>query len=261
MFADIASLTGGTVISEEVGLKIENVELEQLGRAGKVIATKERTTVVDGKGDKKLVDERVAQIKKEIESTDSDYDKEKLQERLAKLSGGVAVIKVGAATEVELKEKKHRIEDALAATRAAVQEGILPGGGLALFHAAKALDKVKTDNDDEKVGVNILAAAVREPLRQIVDNAGEEGDAVIAKLEKESDANKGYNALTGEYVDMYKAGIIDPTKVTRSALQNASSVGSYVLTTEAAVAELPEKEEAGAGGPGGGMPDMSGMGM
>ncbi|MDP4000056.1 MAG: chaperonin GroEL [bacterium] len=257
MLADIATLTGGTVISEEVGLKIENIELDQLGRAGKVIATKERTTIVDGKGQKKHVDDRVAQLKKEIDSADSDYDKEKLQERLAKLAGGVAVIKVGAATEVELKEKKHRIEDALAATRAAVEEGILPGGGLALFRASKVLDKVKVDGDDEKIGVEILRRAVVEPLTQIANNAGQEGDAIVAELKKKDDVKHGYDALTGKFVDLFEAGIIDPTKVTRSALQNAASIGSLILTTEAAVAEIPEKEDAPAGG---GMPDMSGMG-
>ena len=258
MLADIATLTGGTVISEEVGLKLENTELEQLGRAGKVVATKEATTIVDGKGEKKFIDDRIAAIKKEMEQADSDYDKEKLQERLAKLAGGVAVIKVGAATEVELKEKKHRIEDALAATRAAVEEGILPGGGTALFRAAKVLEKVKTANADEKIGIDILAAAVQEPLKQIVNNAGQEGDVILGELEKKSDTKIGYDALTGKYVDLYQAGIIDPTKVTRSALQNASSVSSLVLTTEAAVAEIPEKEEpTGApGGMPGGMPGM-----
>ena len=256
MLEDIAILTGGQVISEEVGLKLENTELNQLGRAGKITATKEHTTIVDGKGDKKAIEARVAQIRTSIEQSDSDYDKEKLQERLAKLAGGVAVIKVGAATEVELKEKKHRIEDALAATRAAVEEGVLPGGGVALYRTAKALDNVKTTDADEQIGIEILRAAVVEPLKQIVDNAGQEGDVILAELAKKNDAKTGYNALTGEYVDMYKAGIIDPTKVTRSALQNAASVGSYVLTTEAAVAEIPEKEEPAAGGMPGGMPGM-----
>lgn len=264
MLADIAVLTGGTVISEDVGLKLENTELDQLGKAAKVIATKEDTTIVEGKGGKKVVDDRVAQIRKQVEQSDSDYDKEKLQERLAKLAGGVAVIKVGAATEVELKEKKHRIEDALAATRAAVEEGILPGGGSALVRAAELLgdDKIKTEDDDEKLGVGILKAAVHAPLRQIVDNAGQEGQPVAQKLQKEKDAKIGYDALTGKYVDMFKAGIVDPTKVTRSALQNAASVGAYVLTTEAAVADIPEKEDPAAAGGGmpGGMPGgMGGM--
>ncbi|MSU76437.1 chaperonin GroEL, partial [Patescibacteria group bacterium] len=211
MLEDIAILTGAKVISENIGLKLENTELDMLGKAGKVIATKDSTTIVKGGGDKKAITDRVAQIKNEIEKADSDYDKEKLLERLAKLAGGVAVIKVGAATEVELKEKKHRIEDALAATRAAVEEGILPGGGVALFRATSALDGVKTDNDDEKVGVDILRSAVVEPLTQIVNNAGQEGDAVVAELKKKDDAKTGYDALTGEYVDLYKAGIIDPT--------------------------------------------------
>ncbi len=257
MLADIATLTGGTVISEELGLKLENAEIDMLGRAAKVIATKDDTTIVDGKGDKKAIADRVAQLRMQIEKSDSDYDKEKLQERLAKLAGGVAVIKVGAATEVELKEKKHRIEDALAATRAAVEEGILPGGGAALVRAAKALDSVTTSTDDEKIGIEILRQAVLEPLKQIADNAGEEGDAVLAKLAQESDAKVGYDALRGEYVDMYQAGIIDPTKVTRSALQNAASIGGLILTTEAAVAEIPEPEPAApAGGMGGGMGGM-----
>ena len=258
MLADIATLTGGQVISEEVGLKLENTELDQLGRAGKVVSTKETTTIVDGGGDKKAIDDRVTQIKTQIEQSDSDYDKEKLQERLAKLAGGVAVIKVGAATEVEMKERKHRIEDALAATRAAVEEGILPGGGAALYRASKALDSVQTDDEDEKVGVEILRRAIEEPLKQIAHNAGQTDTAsVVAGLSKQTDVKIGYDALTADYVDMYKAGIIDPTKVTRSALQNAASVGSYVLTTEAAVAEVPEPEPAAPAG--GGMP--GGMGM
>jgi chaperonin GroEL len=226
-----------------------------------VIATKEYTTVVDGKGNKKAIADRVAQIRKQIEQSDSDYDKEKLTERLAKLAGGVAVIKVGAATEVELKEKKHRIEDALAATRAAVEEGILPGGGVALIRAAAALDQAdkKAEDDDQKVGIDILRRAIDEPLKQIVDNAGGDGEPVVKKLRAEKDAVTGYDALTGKFVDMFKAGIVDPTKVTRSALQNAASVASYVLTTEAAVAEIPEPEPAGPPA-GGGMPGgMMGM--
>ena len=256
MLADIATLTGGQVISEDLGLKLDSVELNQLGRAAKVVTTKDTTTIVDGKGDKKAIADRVNQIKTEIERSDSDYDKEKLQERLAKLAGGVAVIKVGAATEVELKEKKHRIEDALHATRAAVAEGILPGGGLALYRATTALDGVKTDNDDEQIGIDILKRAVVEPLTQIVNNAGQEGSAVVKELAGK-DTGIGYNALTGKYEDLVQAGIVDPTKVTRSALQNAASIGGLVLTTEAAVAEIPEKE---APMPGGGMPG-GGMGM
>ncbi len=257
MLADIATLTGGTVISEEVGRTLESVEVTDLGSAGKVVATKDNTTIVDGKGDKAAINDRVAQIKKQIEQSDSDYDKEKLQERLAKLAGGVAVIKVGAATEVELKEKKHRIEDALAATRAAVDEGIVAGGGVALFRAAEALDGVKTGDADEKIGVDILRRAIEEPLKQIVSNAGREGAAVIEELRKGGEKTRGYNAATGKFEDMVKAGIIDPTKVTRSALQNAASIGALVLTTEAAVADVPEPEPpAPGGGMGGGMPGM-----
>ncbi len=259
MLADIAILTGAHVISEDVGLKLENTELGQLGRAAKVISTKENTTIIGGKGKRAAITERVEQIRAQIEQSDSDYDKEKLAERVAKLAGGVAVIKVGAATEVEMKEKKHRIEDALAATRAAVEEGILPGGGVALFRAAKALDKVRPADEDQKIGIDILRRAIDEPLKQIVDNAGEEGDAVLAELRKRDDVKVGYDALTGSYVNMFTKGIIDPTKVTRSALQNAASVGSYVLTTEAAVAEIPEKEPAGGGGMPGGMGGMGGM--
>jgi chaperonin GroEL len=256
MLEDIAILTGATVISEDVGLKLENTELDQLGTANKVVSTKENTTIVDGKGGKQEIDARIASIKNEIEQADSDYDNEKLQERLAKLAGGVAVIKVGAATEVEMKEKKHRIEDALAATRAAIEEGILPGGGLALVKASDVLGTVKVDDDDEKLGLGILTAAVVEPLVQIANNAGQEGKNVLTEVQKKKDKTTGYNARTGEYVDLVKAGIIDPTKVTRSALQNASSVSSLILTTEAAVADIPEKDAAPAGVPGGGMPGM-----
>jgi chaperonin GroEL len=260
---DLAILIGAEVISEDTGLTFEKVELSQLGGARRVIADKDKTTIVDGKGDEKAIKERVAQIKKQIEKEDSDFDKEKLQERMAKLSGGVGVIKVGAATEVELKELKHRIEDALSATKAAVEEGIVSGGGVALVDVIRALDEVKTEDADEQVGVKILRKALETPLRQIATNAGKDGSVVIEEVRKQ-EKGVGYDAAHDEYVDMIKAGIIDPLKVTRSALLNASSVAAMVLTTEAAVTDLPEKkctscannEGAGAGMPGGGMPDM-----
>lgn len=255
MLRDIAVLTGGQVISEEIGLKLEETTIEMLGKADKVIATKEKTTIVGGKGEKKEIQARIGQIKTQIETTDSSYDKEKLKERHAKLAGGVGVIKVGAATEVEMKEKKYRIEDALAATRAAVDEedgGILPGGGVALVDAADALDKLKLTGEEE-MGVQILKKALEQPLRQIAENAGVDG-AVVAKEVRGSAKGHGYNALTGEYVDMLAAGIIDPFKVTASALQNAGSVAQMVLTTEVLIAEKP-KPEAPA------MPAGGGMGM
>ncbi|MEK7607296.1 MAG: chaperonin GroEL [Patescibacteria group bacterium] len=258
MLQDIAILTGGRVVSEDVGLKIESVTLGDLGQARRVIATKEYTTVVEGKGDAEKVKERVAQIKKEIESTESEFDKEKLHERLAKLAGGVAVIKVGAATETEMKEKKQRIEDAVAATKAAVEEGIVPGGGVALLRAISALDTVKAEGE-EKIGVEILRRALEEPVRQIAANAGQEGSVVIEAVKKASGAI-GYNAAAGRYEDLVVAGIIDPTKVTRFALQNAASVAALILTTEAVITEIPEKKDkmSGAGGMPG-MPDMGGM--
>lgn len=256
MLEDIAVVTGGRVISEEVGLKLENVDLDSLGQARKVIATKENTTIVEGKGDEKEIKDRIARIKKEIEETESDFDKEKLQERLAKLSGGVAVIKVGAATETEMQEKKHRIEDALAATRAAMEEGIVVGGGVALLRAISVLEKIKVEGD-EKVGIGILKRALEEPTRQIAENAGKEGSVVVEEIKK-LDKNEGYNALTNQYEDLVKAGIIDPTKVARSALQNAASIAALVLTTEAVVTDLPEKDNKEMGMPPGGMP---GMGM
>jgi len=259
MLQDIAILTGGQVISEDVGLKLENIELKMMGRARKVIATKENTTIIEGRGAKKEIDARVAQIKKEMERSDSDFDKEKLQERLAKLAGGVAVIKVGAATEVEMKAKKDKIEDALNATKAAVEEGIVAGGGVALVRTLSALDSVKVD-DDEKIGIKILRRALEEPLRQIAQNAGKDG-AVVAAEVKKGTGGFGYNAATDEYVDLIKAGIIDPTKVVRAALQHAVSAASMLLTTEAVVTDLPEKKTCGgdhAGGSGmpGGMPGM-----
>lgn len=255
MLEDIAVLTGGTVISEEVGLKLDTVEINQLGRAKKVIATKENTTIVDGAGEKTAVEERVAQIKKLIEQNDSDFDKEKLQERMAKLAGGVAIIKVGAATETEMKEVKHRIEDAIGATKAAIEEGVVPGGGVALLRGIKALDDLNLD-DEEMVAVNILRRALEEPIRVIAKNAGYEGAVVVDEVKKNS-GNYGFNAQTGNYEDMVAVGIIDPTKVTRSALQNAVSVAGMFLTTEAVVTDLPSKDEPAMGG---GMPGMGGMG-
>jgi chaperonin GroEL len=247
MMEDIAILTGGTFLSEDLGIKLENVELTMLGQANRVKIAKEKTTIVEGKGEKKNIDARVGQIKRQIEETESDYDREKLQERLAKLAGGVAVVKVGAATETELKEKKHRIEDALAATRAAVEEGIVAGGGATLVNIIKALDTLTTDGD-AKVGVNIVRRALEEPLRQIAFNAGLEGSVVVERV-RNGKPGVGLNAMTGEYVELVKSGIVDPVKVTRSALQNAASVASMVLTTEALIAEIPDKKKAAAGAP------------
>jgi len=256
MLQDIAILTGGTVISEEVGLTLEGATLDDLGSAKRVASTKENTTIVDGNGQKADIEGRIKQIRTEIEDTSSDYDREKLQERLAKLAGGVAVIKVGASTEIEMKEKKARVEDALHSTRAAVEEGVVPGGGVALVRALASLDKVKGDNEDQNVGVAIALRAMSAPLRQIATNAGVEGAVVLDKVNALK-GNEGYNAQTGEYGDMLKWGIIDPAKVTRTALQAAASVAGLMITTEAMISEVPE--EKGAGG-GGGMPDMGGMG-
>jgi len=253
MLQDIAILTGGQVISEELGRTLENATIADLGQAGRVVVDKENTTIVDGKGDKAAIDARIAQIKKEIEETTSDYDKEKLQERLAKLSGGVAVIKVGAATETEMKEKKDRVDDALSATKAAVEEGIVIGGGAAILKAAKKA-KIETNDSDEKIGIEIIKQAVKAPIKQIAENAGYEPGIVAMKVE-EADDNIGFDAANGEYVDMFEKGIIDPTKVERIALQNAVSVGSLLLTTEAAVTEVPEEKPASQ------TPDMGGMGM
>jgi chaperonin GroEL len=244
MLQDIAILTGAQVISEEVGLKLDSAQLTSLGRARRITVTKDDTTVVEGAGSQDAIKGRIEQIKAEIEKSTSDWDKEKLQERLAKLAGGVAVIKVGAATETELKEKKHRMEDAVSATRAAVEEGIVPGGGVVLVNCVSALDGVKAEGD-VKTGVNILRRALEEPLRQIADNAGEEGSVVVEKV-KNLPKGQGYNAATGEYVDMVAAGIIDPTKVTRSALQNAASIAALLLTTEALITDIPEKKGAAA---------------
>jgi chaperonin GroEL len=242
MLQDIAILTGGQVISEEVGLKLDTAQLSSLGRARRVTVTKDDTTVVEGAGSKDDIQGRIAQIKAEIDKSTSDWDKEKLQERLAKLSGGVAVIKVGAATETELKERKHRMEDAVSATRAAVEEGIVPGGGVALITAISALDAAKHEGDIA-TGANILRRALEEPLRQIAANAGAEGSVVVEKV-RSLGKGQGYNAATGEYVDMVKAGIIDPTKVTRSALQNAASIAAMLLTTESLITDKPEKKES-----------------
>ncbi|HLU31377.1 MAG TPA: chaperonin GroEL [Acidimicrobiia bacterium] len=254
MLQDIAVLTGGTVISEEVGLKLESVSVDMLGRARKVVVTKDDTTIVDGGGNDADVKARIRQIEREIDNTDSDWDREKLQERLAKLSGGVVVIKVGAATEVELKEKKHRIEDAVSATRAAVEEGVVPGGGVALLRSQAAIDKLRGGTTDEKTGRMIVKRAMEEPLRQIAFNAGMEGGVVVEQVRSREGA-EGFNAASGEYVDMLKAGVIDPAKVTRSTLQNAASIAALLLTTEALVAE--QKEDAPAGGHAhGGAPDM-----
>src|SRR3989339_853402 len=257
MLQDIAVLTGGRVITEEMGLKLENTEIADLGRARKVGATKEYTTIVGGAGEESAIKDRVAQIKKMISQTDSDFDKEKLQERLAKLAGGVAVIKVGAATETEMKEVKHRIEDAVGATKAAVEEGVVAGGGVALLRAIKALSGLKLE-PEEAVAINILRRALEEPVRQIAQNAGVDG-AVVAEEVKRREGNVGYNATTGEYEDLVKAGIIDPTKVTRTALQNAASIAGMLLTTEAVITDIPKKDEpAMPGGMGGGMGGMGG---
>jgi len=255
MLEDIAILTNAEVITEEMGLKLENTQVSQLGRARRVVVAKDNTTIVDGAGDAAAIKGRINQIKTEIENTDSDFDREKLQERLAKLSGGVAVVKVGAATETEMKEKKHRVEDALQATRAALEEGIVPGGGVALLEATAAVKLDAIEDEDEKTGAKIVLRALEEPLRQIAENAGLEGSVVVNEVRK---AKKGHglNAATNEIVDLVAAGVIDPAMVTRSALQNAASIAKNILTTEAIVAEIPEKENGGGGG---GMPDMSGM--
>lgn len=256
MLEDIAILTGGQVITEDLGLKLENATIEMLGTASKVKISKEETTIVEGRGDKKAIEGRIAQIRKQIEDTTSDFDREKLQERLAKLSGGVAVIQVGAATEVELKEKKHRIEDALAATRAAVEEGIVAGGGTAFIESLAALNKVTSDIDDEMTGINIIKKALEEPIKQIAYNAGEEGSIVVEKVKNSGKKGFGFNALKGVYENMFDAGIVDPAKVTRSALQNAASIAAMLLTTEALVADKPEENKGGAAVP----PGMGGMG-
>jgi chaperonin GroEL len=266
MLEDIAVLTGGKVISEDIGLKLENTELDMLGRARKVVAEKENTTIIEGKGDQSALDSRIAEIKKQLDLADSDYDKEKFNERLGKLGKGVAILKVGAATETEMEEKKHRIEDALEATKAAIEEGIVPGGGVAALRAMTSLDDIRTGDADEKVGIEIVKRALEEPIRQIAFNAGRDGSVVSEEVKKQS-GTIGYNAQTNQYEDMISAGIVDPTKVTRSALQNAVSIASMFLTTEAVITDIPsEKDDAGAAaaamagaGMGGGMP--GGMGM
>jgi chaperonin GroEL len=254
MLEDIGILTGAEVITEEMGLKLENTKLSQLGRARRVVVDKDSTTIIDGAGDSEGIKARIKQLKAEIENTDSDFDREKLQERLAKLAGGVAVVKVGAATETEMKEKKHRVEDALQATRAALEEGIVPGGGVALLNASEAI-KVDSFEGDEKTGAAIIARALEEPIRQLAQNAGLEGSVVVSDI-RDAAKGQGLNVETGEIEDLFSAGIIDPTMVTRSALQNAASIAKNILTTEAVVAEPPEKTPAGAGA---GMPDMGGM--
>jgi chaperonin GroEL len=258
MLEDIAILTGGEVITEEMGLKLENTQLTQLGKARRVVISKDTTTIIDGNGEADDIKGRINQIKNEVENTDSDFDREKLQERLAKLAGGVAVVKVGAATETEMKEKKHRVEDALQATRAALEEGVVPGGGVALLNAQASLDPDKLSSDpDEATGARIVHRALEEPVRQIAENSGEEGSVVVNKV-RELKAGEGLNAATGEYGDLIAAGVIDPTKVTRSALENAASIAKNILVTEAIIAEPPEDGAAGGGMPGG-MPDMGGM--
>src|ERR1700739_908755 len=256
MLEDIAKLTGGKAITEDLGIKLENVKIEDLGRAKRVTIDKDNTTIVEGRGEAKAIEGRVKEIRNQVDKTTSDYDREKLQERLAKLVGGVAVIKVGAATETEMKEKKARVEDAMHATRAAVEEGIVAGGGVALARCAATLDKVKAEGD-EQIGINIVKRAITEPLRMIAENAGEEGAVILGKVLDSKETNYGFNAFCDEYEDLVKAGVLDPTKVVRTALQNAGSIASLMLTTEALIAEIPEKKEAPApGGHGGGMGDM-----
>ncbi|NBB98548.1 MAG: chaperonin GroEL, partial [Alphaproteobacteria bacterium] len=260
MLQDIAVLTGGQVISEDLGMKLESVTMDMLGTAKTVNITKDETTIVDGAGEKAEIEARVSQIRAQIEETTSDYDREKLQERLAKLAGGVAVIRVGGMSEVEVKERKDRVDDALNATRAAVQEGIVVGGGVSLVQGAKALEGLEGDNTDQTVGISIVRRAIEAPLRQIADNAGFDGSVVAGKIRESDDKSFGFNAQTGEYGDMFKFGVIDPAKVVRTALQDASSVAGLLITTEAMIADKPEPKGSGGGAGGGGMPDMGGMG-
>jgi chaperonin GroEL len=252
MLEDIATLTGGKAVTEDLGIKLENVKLEDMGRAKKITIDKDNTTIVEGAGNPKEIQARVKQIRAQIEETTSDYDREKLQERLAKLVGGVAVIKVGAATETEMKEKKARVEDAMHATKAAVEEGIVPGGGVALLRSIKAVEALKSQGD-EAVGIGIVRRALEEPLRQIAQNAGHEGAVVVSKVRETKGAEEGFNALNDKYENLVEAGVIDPTKVVRSALQNAASIASLLLTTEALVSEIPEEKDEKGGGAGGGM--------
>jgi len=258
MLQDIAILTGGQVISEDLGMKLESVTMDMLGTAKKVQITKDETTIVDGAGAKAEIESRVTQIRSQIEETSSDYDREKLQERVAKLAGGVAVIRVGGMTEVEVKERKDRVDDALNATRAAVQEGIIVGGGVALLQAGKALEKLKGGNPDQEAGIAIVRRAIEAPLRQIAENAGVDGAVVAGKVRESNDTSFGFNAQTEEYGDMFKYGVIDPAKVVRTAMEDAASVAGLLITTEAMVADKPEKPGSGGGAPG--MPDMGGMG-
>jgi chaperonin GroEL len=258
MLQDIAVLTGGQVVSEDLGIKLENVTIDMLGRAKRIHIDKDNTTIIDGSGKKKDIDGRVNQIRAQIEETSSDYDREKLQERMAKLAGGVAVIRVGGATEIEVKERKDRVEDAMNSTRAAVEEGIVPGGGSALLKAVKALDKVNPENDDQRVGVEIVRRAIIVPVKQIAENAGADGSIIAGKLSENNDKNYGFDAQSGKFVDMIKSGIIDPAKVVRTALQDAASVAGLLVTTEAMVAEKPDDKPAMPPMPGG---DMGGMGM
>ena len=260
MLEDMAILTGGRVISEETGMSLEKATLEDLGTAKKVVVAKDDTTIIDGAGSAEEIQARVKQINRQMEETSSDYDREKMQERVAKLAGGVAVIKVGAATEVEMKEKKARVEDALHATRAAVEEGIVPGGGVALVRAGAGVGDLKGDNEDQNLGIRLTLRAIEEPLRQIAENAGDEASVVLDKVKNSKKANYGYNAATSEYGDLVAQGIIDPTKVTRVALQNAASIASLMITTEVVVAEHPEEKPAAMPPMGGGMDGMGGMG-
>jgi chaperonin GroEL len=263
MLQDIAILTGGTVISEEIGRKLDSTTIEDLGRARRVVATKDDTTIIEGNGNSEAIKGRVDQIRAQMEQTTSDFDREKLNERLAKLAGGVAVVKVGAATEPELKERKHRVEDALRATRAAVEEGIVPGGGVALINVISALDSVVTNNDDEKAAVQILRRALEEPIRQLARNAGEDGAVIINTVRRyqkeQGNTTIGYNVMTGEFGNMLEQGVPDPVKVTRSALQNAVSIASMILTTDALITDIPEDKPAMPAGGGGGMGGMGGM--
>ncbi len=259
MLEDMAILTGGQVISEDLGIKLENVTLDMLGTAKKVRIDKDNTTIVDGAGKKKDIEARCGQIRQQIETTTSDYDREKLQERLAKLAGGVAVIRVGGATEVEVKERKDRVDDAVHATKAAKEEGIIAGGGVALLYATRAIEKIKVANDDQRRGVDIVRKALESPIRQIVDNAGMDGSVVVGRLLEQDDTNHGFDAQKGEYVDLLKAGIIDPVKVVRVALENAASVAGLLITTEAMIADKPEKKAPAGGHDHGGMGGMGGM--
>ena len=253
LMEDIAIITGSKIISEEIGLKLDKTELDDLGHARRIVINKDNTTIVDGGGDAENIKNRMKQIKNQLENTDSDFDKEKLEERLAKLSGGIAVIKVGAATEVEQKEKQHRVEDAVRATKAALEEGVVPGGGIALLRSSKTLDNIQTDNEDEKIGVDIILRSLEEPIRQIAENAGRSGEVVLEEAKKRQD-NEGFDVTKGEFIDMFKAGIVDPTKVTRSALENAASVASMLLTTKVVITDIPEKKDNSGMPPGPMMP-------